>query len=106
MHLRESPRELLPGSPVCAPPVAVMTESVISLIRSLHMVPAWSGAISKHMCNQLEMLHAWTEEMQHMIGSSLLVSQHNHENKVSEKTEELQANSLQEENKSKSWSIL
>ncbi|BFZ01051.1 hypothetical protein BsWGS_04090 [Bradybaena similaris] len=63
MHLRESPRELMAGSPVCAPSVAVMAESMISLIRSLHMVPAWSNTISEHMCGQLQTLHAWTEDM-------------------------------------------
>ncbi|KAH9513369.1 putative E3 ubiquitin-protein ligase herc1 [Bulinus truncatus] len=64
MHLRESPRELLAGSPLCAPTAAVMSEAMISLILSLHVVPVWSTAINDHMCNQLQTLHTWLEEMQ------------------------------------------
>uniref|UniRef100_A0A2C9KCS9 B30.2/SPRY domain-containing protein n=1 Tax=Biomphalaria glabrata TaxID=6526 RepID=A0A2C9KCS9_BIOGL len=64
MHLRESPRELLAGSPLCAPSAAVMSEAMISLILSLHVEPVWSSTINEHMCSQLDTLHTWVEEMQ------------------------------------------
>ena len=62
MHIRESPRELLAGPPACAPAVAVMTEAVVGLIRSLQNTPAWAATISQYMCSALDTLHAWSEE--------------------------------------------
>ncbi|GFS09340.1 HECT and RLD domain-containing E3 ubiquitin protein ligase family member 1, partial [Elysia marginata] len=59
MQLRESPRELLTGSPLCAPSVAVMAEATVELIRSLHRTSAWSTAINEHLTSQLETLHVW-----------------------------------------------
>ncbi|XP_035829751.1 probable E3 ubiquitin-protein ligase HERC1 isoform X3 [Aplysia californica] len=64
MHLRESPRELLAGSPVCAPAVAVMAEASVGLVRSLQATPAWASTISEHMCSALNALHTWLDEMQ------------------------------------------
>ncbi|GFO36542.1 HECT and rld domain-containing e3 ubiquitin protein ligase family member 1, partial [Plakobranchus ocellatus] len=59
MQLRESPRELLTGSPLCAPSVAVMAEATVELIRNLHRVPGWTSPINEYLSNQLEALHIW-----------------------------------------------
>ncbi|XP_059169765.1 probable E3 ubiquitin-protein ligase HERC1 isoform X3 [Physella acuta] len=91
MHLRESPRELLAGSPMCAPSVAVMTESMINLIRSLHSVPAWASSISEHMCQELQALHGWTTEMQQSpaVGDKMFSQRgRDDENKTSDSCEE------------------
>lgn len=63
MHLTESPRELLAGSPACAPATAVMSEGIIGLIRRLHSIPSWASTINQHMCNSLETLNLWLGEV-------------------------------------------
>ena len=63
MQLRESPKELLAGSPMCAPGVAVMAEACVCMVRRLHTLPAWQQIISQHMCAAIDTLFAWLEEM-------------------------------------------
>ncbi|RUS68742.1 hypothetical protein EGW08_023496, partial [Elysia chlorotica] len=68
MQLRESPRELLTGSPLCAPSVAVMAEATVELIRNLHKTQIWASPINEHLSTQLEALHIWMSATATAVG--------------------------------------
>lgn len=56
MQVRGAPRTLLPGEPSCAPSLAVMTEALVSFIRSLHRHAPWKSVINKHILDSLSNL--------------------------------------------------
>lgn len=45
MQVRDSPRDLLPGEPQCAPLPVIMAEAYINLIRSLHAADVWTNQV-------------------------------------------------------------
>ena len=55
MCMKSAPRDLYPGSPLCAPLPAVLSEALVSLIRILHYNSDWEQYINKCI---LEGIHA------------------------------------------------
>lgn len=45
MQVRDSPRDLLPGEPQCAPLPVIMAEAYINLIRNLHAADVWTNQV-------------------------------------------------------------
>lgn len=53
MQMRGTPRDLLPGDPVCSPMATVLVEATTQLIRTLHRTDRWSHRINKTMIQRL-----------------------------------------------------
>ncbi|KAL7980305.1 hypothetical protein Chor_014634 [Crotalus horridus] len=53
MQMRGTPRDLLPGDPICSPVAAVLAEATIQLIRILHRTDRWTHCINKKMMERL-----------------------------------------------------
>ena len=47
MYMKSAPRDLHPGSPMCAPLPAVLCEALVSLIRTLHCNEEWESFVNK-----------------------------------------------------------
>ena len=54
MQIQGVQRDLLPGDPVCAPSMTVMSEAFISLLKSLHKNGAWTDVINDKITTQLD----------------------------------------------------
>ena len=54
MQIQGLQKDLLPGDPVCAPAMAVMSETFISLIKNLHKNRAWTDVINNKITAQLD----------------------------------------------------
>jgi len=46
MYMKSAPRDLHPGSPLCAPLPAVLSEALVSLIRTLHSNDEWEPYVN------------------------------------------------------------
>ncbi|XP_037835872.1 probable E3 ubiquitin-protein ligase HERC1 isoform X2 [Kryptolebias marmoratus] len=53
MQMRGTPRDLLPGDPVCSPMATVLVEATTQLIRILHHTDHWTHRINKTMIERL-----------------------------------------------------
>ncbi|XP_035991714.1 probable E3 ubiquitin-protein ligase HERC1 isoform X4 [Fundulus heteroclitus] len=53
MQMRGTPRDLLPGDPVCSPTATVLVEATTQLIRILHRTDHWTHRINKTMIERL-----------------------------------------------------
>ncbi|KAK5915879.1 hypothetical protein CesoFtcFv8_001430 [Champsocephalus esox] len=53
MQMRGTPRDLLPGDPVCSPMATVLAEATTQLIRILHRTDHWTHCINKTMTERL-----------------------------------------------------
>uniref|UniRef100_A0A1A7WGI3 HECT-type E3 ubiquitin transferase n=1 Tax=Iconisemion striatum TaxID=60296 RepID=A0A1A7WGI3_9TELE len=53
MQMRGTPRDLLPGDPVCSPMATVLVEATTQLIRVLHRTDHWTHRINKTMIERL-----------------------------------------------------
>ncbi|KAM9317693.1 putative E3 ubiquitin-protein ligase HERC1 [Pholidichthys leucotaenia] len=53
MQMRGTPRDLLPGDPVCSPMATVLAEATTQLIRILHRTDLWTHRINKTMIERL-----------------------------------------------------
>lgn len=53
MQMRGTPRDLLPGDPVCSPMATVLAEATTQLIRILHRTDHWTQRINKTMIERL-----------------------------------------------------
>ena len=54
MQIQGVQKDLLPGDPVCAPAMAVMSEAFISLLKSLHKNGAWTEVINDKITTHLD----------------------------------------------------
>uniref|UniRef100_A0A3Q2XK51 HECT-type E3 ubiquitin transferase n=1 Tax=Hippocampus comes TaxID=109280 RepID=A0A3Q2XK51_HIPCM len=54
MQMRGTPRDLLPGDPVCSPMATVLAEATTQLIRILHRTNDWTHRINKTMIERLQ----------------------------------------------------
>ncbi|XP_047218559.1 probable E3 ubiquitin-protein ligase HERC1 isoform X5 [Girardinichthys multiradiatus] len=54
MQMRGTPRDLLPGDPVCSPMATVLVEATTQLIRILHRTDHWTHRINKTMIERLQ----------------------------------------------------
>ncbi|XP_075941225.1 putative E3 ubiquitin-protein ligase HERC1 [Anarhichas minor] len=53
MQMRGTPRDLLPGNPVCSPMATVLAEATTQLIRILHRTDLWTHRINETMTERL-----------------------------------------------------
>ncbi|XP_028822113.1 probable E3 ubiquitin-protein ligase HERC1 [Denticeps clupeoides] len=53
MQMRGTPRDLLPGDPICSPVAVVMAEATTQLIRILHRSECWTTPINHSMLTRL-----------------------------------------------------
>ncbi|XP_064816998.1 probable E3 ubiquitin-protein ligase HERC1 [Oncorhynchus masou masou] len=53
MQMRGTPRDLLPGDPICSPMATVLAEATTQLIRILHRTDHWTHCINKIMMDRL-----------------------------------------------------
>ncbi|XP_045564463.1 probable E3 ubiquitin-protein ligase HERC1 isoform X7 [Salmo salar] len=53
MQMRGTPRDLLPGDPICSPVATVLAEATTQLIRILHRTDHWTHCINKIMMERL-----------------------------------------------------
>uniref|UniRef100_A0A7M4EPI1 HECT-type E3 ubiquitin transferase n=1 Tax=Crocodylus porosus TaxID=8502 RepID=A0A7M4EPI1_CROPO len=62
MQMRGTPRDLLPGDPICSPVAAVLAEATIQLIRILHRTDRWTHCINKKMMERLHKIKMCLKE--------------------------------------------
>ncbi|XP_054985114.1 probable E3 ubiquitin-protein ligase HERC1 [Sorex araneus] len=62
MQMRGTPRDLLPGDPICSPVAAVLAEATIQLIRILHRTDRWTHCINKKMMERLHKIKICVKE--------------------------------------------
>lgn len=62
MQMRGTPRDLLPGDPVCSPMATVLAEATTQLIRILHRTDHWTHRINKTMIERLHKIKACFRE--------------------------------------------
>ncbi|XP_036391158.1 probable E3 ubiquitin-protein ligase HERC1 isoform X2 [Megalops cyprinoides] len=62
MQMRGTPRDLLPGDPICSPVATVLAEAATQLIRILHRTDRWTHCINKNMMERLHKIKACFRE--------------------------------------------
>uniref|UniRef100_A0A667Y6L3 HECT-type E3 ubiquitin transferase n=1 Tax=Myripristis murdjan TaxID=586833 RepID=A0A667Y6L3_9TELE len=70
MQMRGTPRDLLPGDPVCSPVATVLAEATTQLIRILHRTDHWTHRINKTMIERLHKIKPCFRESASTAGSS------------------------------------
>ncbi|XP_013768752.1 probable E3 ubiquitin-protein ligase HERC1 [Pundamilia nyererei] len=71
MQMRGTPRDLLPGDPVCSPVATVLAEATIQLIRILHRTDHWTPRINKTMIERLHKIKLCFRESAGASGGGL-----------------------------------
>ncbi len=69
MQMRGTPRDLLPGDPVCSPMATVLAEATTQLIRILHRTDHWTHRINKTMIERLHKIKPCFRESASASGS-------------------------------------
>ncbi|KAE8617137.1 hypothetical protein XENTR_v10008991 [Xenopus tropicalis] len=62
MQMRGTPRDLLPGDPICSPVATVLAESSVQLLRILHRTERWTYCINKKMIERLQKIKGCLRE--------------------------------------------
>lgn len=70
MQMRGTPRDLLPGDPVCSPMASVLAEATTQLIRILHRTDHWTHRINKIMIERLHKIKLCFKESSSSSGGS------------------------------------
>ncbi|XP_058850990.1 probable E3 ubiquitin-protein ligase HERC1 isoform X1 [Acipenser ruthenus] len=70
MQMRGTPRDLLPGDPICSPVATVLAEATTQLIRILHRTDRWTHCINKNMMERLQEIKACFREVGHKLKKS------------------------------------
>ncbi|XP_055453781.1 probable E3 ubiquitin-protein ligase HERC1 isoform X7 [Psammomys obesus] len=86
MQMRGTPRDLLPGDPICSPVAAVLAEATIQLIRILHRTDRWTYCINRKMMERLHKIKICIKESGQKLKKSRSV-QSREENEVREDKE-------------------
>ncbi|XP_028637266.1 probable E3 ubiquitin-protein ligase HERC1 [Grammomys surdaster] len=86
MQMRGTPRDLLPGDPICSPVAAVLAEATIQLIRILHRTDRWTYCINKKMMERLHKIKLCIKESGQKLKKSRSV-QSREENEMREEKE-------------------
>ncbi|KAB1277623.1 putative E3 ubiquitin-protein ligase HERC1 [Camelus dromedarius] len=86
MQMRGTPRDLLPGDPICSPVAAVLAEATIQLIRILHRTDRWTYCINKKMMERLHKIKMCIKESGQKLKKSRSV-QSREESEVREEKE-------------------
>lgn len=69
MQMRGTPRDLLPGDPVCSPMATVLAEATTQLIRILHRTDHWTHHINKTIIERLHKIKPCFRESANASGS-------------------------------------
>ncbi|XP_035381674.1 probable E3 ubiquitin-protein ligase HERC1 isoform X2 [Electrophorus electricus] len=56
MQMRGTPRDLLPGDPICSPVATVLVEATVQLLRVLHRWERWTPPINRCMLQRLQQI--------------------------------------------------
>ncbi|XP_042200055.1 probable E3 ubiquitin-protein ligase HERC1 [Callorhinchus milii] len=89
MQMRGTPRDLLPGDPICSPVATVLAEATIQLIRILHRTDRWTYCINKNMMDRLQKIKSSIKDGGQKLKKSRSVqSREEHEMKEESKEEE------------------
>ncbi|XP_060031692.1 probable E3 ubiquitin-protein ligase HERC1 [Erinaceus europaeus] len=86
MQMRGTPRDLLPGDPICSPVATVLAEATIQLIRILHRTDRWTYCINKKMMERLHKIKLCAKESGQKLKKSRSV-QSREENEMREEKE-------------------
>ncbi|KAF3830592.1 hypothetical protein GH733_004411 [Mirounga leonina] len=86
MQMRGTPRDLLPGDPICSPVAAVLAEATIQLIRILHRTDRWTYCINRKMMERLHKIKICIKESGQKLKKSRSV-QSREENEMREEKE-------------------
>ncbi|KAH0619794.1 hypothetical protein JD844_014057 [Phrynosoma platyrhinos] len=86
MQMRGTPRDLLPGDPICSPVATVLAEATIQLIRILHRTDRWTHCINKKMMERLHKIKMCLKEASQKLKKSRSV-QSREENEVRDEKE-------------------
>ncbi|XP_030044055.1 putative E3 ubiquitin-protein ligase HERC1 [Microcaecilia unicolor] len=88
MQMRGTPRDLLPGDPICSPVAAVLAEATVQLIRILHRTDRWTHCINKKMIERLHKIKTCLKEAGQKLKKSRSVQsrEEQEENKEEEKS--------------------
>ncbi|KAG8440199.1 hypothetical protein GDO86_006116 [Hymenochirus boettgeri] len=62
MQMRGTPRDLLPGDPICSPVATVLAESSVQLLRVLHRTERWTHFINKKIIERLQKIKSCLRE--------------------------------------------
>ncbi|XP_030650140.1 probable E3 ubiquitin-protein ligase HERC1 isoform X2 [Chanos chanos] len=62
MQMRGTPRDLLPGDPICSPVATVLAEATTQLIRILHRSERWTAPINHCMLQRLQHIRGCLRE--------------------------------------------
>lgn len=68
MQMRGTPRDLLPGDPVCSPMATVLAEATTQLIRILHRTDHWTHRINKTIIERLHKIKLCFRDAASMSG--------------------------------------
>ncbi|XP_055518701.1 probable E3 ubiquitin-protein ligase HERC1 isoform X3 [Leucoraja erinacea] len=89
MQMRGTPRDLLPGDPICSPVATVLAEATIQLIRILHRTDKWTRCINKNMMDRLQKVKSCIKDVSQKLKKSRSVqSREEHEMKEESKEDE------------------
>uniref|UniRef100_H0V6J8 HECT-type E3 ubiquitin transferase n=1 Tax=Cavia porcellus TaxID=10141 RepID=H0V6J8_CAVPO len=86
MQMRGTPRDLLPGDPICSPVAAVLAEATTQLIRILHRTDRWTYSINKKMMERLHKIKMCIKESGQKLKKSRSI-QSREENEMREEKE-------------------
>lgn len=87
MQMRGTPRDLLPGDPICSPVAAVLAEATIQLLRILHRTERWTQGINKKLMERLRKIKTCLREGGQKLKKSRSL-QSREENEAREEKEE------------------
>ncbi|KAL1007751.1 hypothetical protein UPYG_G00091160 [Umbra pygmaea] len=62
MQMRGTPRDLLPGDPICSPVATILAEATVQLIRILHRADPWTQRINGTMLERLNKIKSCFKE--------------------------------------------
>lgn len=88
MQMRGTPRDLLPGDPICSPVATVLAESSVQLLRVLHRTERWTHCINKKMVERLQKIKGCLREVGGKLKKSRSVQSREEHETREEKEEE------------------
>lgn len=62
MQMRGTPRDLLPGDPICSPVATVLAEATTQLVRILHRSEHWTQTINRSILQRLQQIRGCLRE--------------------------------------------
>ncbi|KTF84357.1 hypothetical protein cypCar_00021780, partial [Cyprinus carpio] len=76
MQMRGTPRDLLPGDPICSPVATVLAEATTQLVRILHRSERWTQTINSSILQRLQQIRGCLREGAPPAGATRLRKSH------------------------------